>query len=85
MCHVDEEAVQCVPLRTGESAARGSGGGCGCPTGRSARSKSPPPPGWDETVQNPQTPQETEEREEFHLLLIWCWGHLMGGDRKQMY
>lgn len=57
-----QPALQCVQQRTGESSGLGSDGDCGCPTGRSALSKSPPPPGWDEIGQNPQIQQETEER-----------------------
>ena len=56
-----EEALQCVQLLTEESSGRGSGGDCGCPTGRSVPSMSPPPPGWDETWRSPQILQETEQ------------------------
>lgn len=52
----------CVQQQRGGSSGRGSGGDCGCPTGQSVPSKSPPPAGWDETWQIPQTRQETEER-----------------------
>ena len=77
-----EEALQCVQLLTEESSGRGSGGDCGCPTGRSVPSMSPPPPGWDETWRSPQILQETEQtaRErrgegeiaETQHILIWC-------------
>lgn len=60
---VIEPALQCVQQQTGGSSGRGSDGDCGCPTGRSVLSKSPPPPGWDETWRSPQILQGTEERE----------------------
>lgn len=58
-----QPALQCVQQQTGESSGQGFDGDCGCPTAQSALSKSPPPPGWDETLQSPQTPPETKERE----------------------
>lgn len=60
---VMEPALRCVQQQTGESSGRESDGDCGCPTGRSVLSKSPPPPGWDETWRSLQILQETEERE----------------------
>lgn len=56
-------ALQCAQQQTEESSGRGSDGDCGCPTGQSVQSKSPRPPGWDETWQSPQILQETEGRE----------------------
>lgn len=66
----------------------GSDGDCGCPTGRSVPSKSPPPPGWDETWQSPQILRETEEgererrgedkiAESLHIILVHIifWEH----------
>lgn len=77
-----EPALRCALQQTEESSGRGSDGGCGCPTGRSVPSKSPPPPGWDETWQSPQILQETEERERerrggWELNIFLVWGYFM--------
>lgn len=54
--------LQCVLQQTGGSFGRASDGDCGCPTRRSVRSKSRPPPGWGETWRSRQKLRETEDR-----------------------
>lgn len=57
-----KSSLQCVQQQTEGSSGQGSGDDCDYPTGLSVLSTSPPPPGWDETWQSPQTPPETKER-----------------------
>lgn len=55
--------LRCVLQQTGGSFGRASDGDCGCPTRRSAPSKSRPPPGWGETWRSRLKLRETEDRE----------------------